>query len=90
VVTNQQPIGNSNTKQRDENEKEKPSKIKKHMNDDVTEYMECACSDMYRPIGVVSAIAGVAVFRQTVRSTSTAMSMPTGDNMAAGYDVTRT
>ena len=50
----------------------------------------CARNALYRPIGIVSMIAGVPVFTQIVRSTSRMTSMRADDNMAAGYDVTRT
>ena len=45
---------------------------------------------VYRPMGMVSVIAGVAVFRQIVRARTRMTTMRTGDVMATGYDVTRT
>jgi len=41
-------------------------------------------------MGMVSVIAGVAVFRQIVSGRTTMTTMRTGDVMAPGYDVTRT
>ena len=45
---------------------------------------------IYRPMGMVSVIAGVAVFRQIVRGRTRMTTMRTGDVMATAYDVTRT